>query len=121
MGNDTKTSQTTQHESEEEEEEEQDNPFARAKSKLKKAETRTPPDKMNLYKELDRLKKKKSTAELQHQLQDFLQVSYINFDIIMYVHVRRHPVQIALFPGLHTKILPLLSYKRQKLGTETGE
>ena len=73
--------QTTQQESDEDEG--QDNPFARAKSKLKTAEVRTPPDKMNLYKELDRLKKKKpvagsgqNQADLQSQLQNFLQVSH---------------------------------------------
>ena len=79
-GRDEPDVQTTQQESDEDEG--QDNPFARAKSKLKTAE-RTPPDKMNLYKELDRLKKKKpvagsgqNQADLQSQLQNFLQVSH---------------------------------------------
>ena len=81
-GRDEPDVQTTQQESDEDEEG-QDNPFARAKSKLKTAEVRTPPDKMNLYKELDRLKKKKpvagsgqNQADLQSQLQNFLQVSH---------------------------------------------
>lgn len=82
-GRDEPDVQTTQQESDEDEEE-QDNPFARAKSKLKTAEVRTPPDEMKLYKELDRLKKKKkpvagsgqNQADLQLQLQNFLQVSH---------------------------------------------
>jgi len=81
-GRDEPDVQTTQQESDEDEEG-QDNPFARAKSKLKTAEVRTPPDKMNLYKELDRLKKKKpvagsgqNQADLQLQLQNFLEVSH---------------------------------------------
>ena len=78
--------QTTQQESDEDEEA-QDSPLVRQlkskKYKLKTAEVRTPPDKMSLYKELDRLKKKKPVAgsgqdqaDLQSQLQNFLQVSH---------------------------------------------